>query len=565
MNKVLRINMTNMSVKIESVKEDYKRLGGRGLTSTIIFDEVKPTCHPLGEENKLIIAPGLLAGTYLSSSNRLSVGAKSPLTGGIKESNSGGNVAFKLAKLGIKAIIIEGKPQKSGMNLIYISKDGVSIEDANFIKNLNTYEATKQIQSKFGKDKGIMVIGPAGEMKLTAAQINVTDIEGYPSRSLGRGGMGAVMGSKGIKAIIVDDSGVAAKSSEEVNKVVKNFAKQLKENLVTGELFAKFGTARNVMGLNILGGLPTRNFTEGKFEKAEDISGEKLYETIVERGGESKVAHSCMPGCVIRCSKNFLDTRGEIVANSFEYETLCLLGSNIGIGKLDEIAVLNRLCDEYGVDTMEIGGALGVLAEAGVIEFGDFEGFKKAIEEVGNGSPFGRLIGSGSVTCGRAYGIERIPAVKNQTMAAYDPRVIKGNGVTYATSPMGADHTAGNTIIVADVVHNDPKGKVELSRDIQINMTMMDILGMCIFTGRVSFTQTKIVEEAVKDICGFDIAYEELQSLAKSIILKEREFNRRAGFNEADDRLPEFMLKEPIKPFGDVFDIDYNEMDKIFD
>ncbi len=565
MSKIIRVNMTDMSIKTKSVKEKYKYLGGRGLTSAIVFDEVNPVCHPLGEENKLVIAPGLLAGTYLSSSNRLSVGAKSPLTGGIKESNSGGIVAFKLAKMGIKAVIIEGTPKKRGMNILYISNNGVSIEDAAFIENMKTYEAIEKLRLKYGKGVGIMIIGPAGEMMLPAAQINVTDKEGHPSRSLGRGGMGAVMGSKGIKAIVVDDSGTVAKSSRDINKFLKTLAKMLKENPVTGELFAKYGTARNILILNAMGGLPTRNFSEGAFEKADNISGERLYEMIVERGGESKVAHGCMPGCVIRCSKNFLDESGEVIAHSFEYETLCLLGSNIGIGNLEEIAILNRLCDEYGLDTMEIGGSLGVLAEAGIIPFGDFEGFKEAIEEVGRGTPFGRLIGCGSVACGWAYGVERVPTVKNQTMAAYDPRVIKGNGVTYATSPMGADHTAGNTIIVAGVIHNDPEGKVELSRDTQINIMIMDILGMCIFSARAFFASAEIAEEAVRTICGFNITFEGLRNLAKSIILREREFNRRAGLSEIHDRLPGFMLKEPVKPTGEVFDISQSEMDKIFE
>jgi len=560
--KIIRIDLSTLTIKEEEAPEEYKYLGGRGLTSTILLREVDPTCHPLSEENKLVIAPGLLAGTFLSSSNRLSVGAKSPLTGGIKESNSGGVVAYKLARLGIKAIILEGKLKKENELIgIKIDKNGVSFEDLSYLKGCTVYYSAEKLFEKYGRNVGLMIIGPAGEMKLPAATINVTDVDGEPCRTLARGGLGAVMGSKGIKAIIVDDSDVKVETNEKIKTVIRKFALALKENPVTGESLAKYGTAGTLMIVNNLGGLPTRNFSQGTFEKAENISGETLYETISKRGGMP--SHNCMPGCVIRCSNKYVDENGKPIVGSLEYETLCLLGSNLGIGSLDQIAILNKLCNDYGVDTIEIGVTLGVLAEAGLMEFGDFERAKELIEEIGKGTPLGRLIGSGATVCGKVFGVERVPVVKNQGMAAYDPRVIKGNGVTYATSPMGADHTAGNTITM-NVDHLDPKGKIEISRDLQIITAVFDSLGLCIFTMRVVLQHPELLEE-ILEAFGWKTTFEELKQVSKLILLREREFNRRAGFTKAHDRLPEFMKKEPLPPHNVVFDIDDKELDRVFD
>jgi aldehyde:ferredoxin oxidoreductase len=563
MEKIVRVNMSEFSIKTEDVPDKYKYLGGRGLTSSILLEEVDPLCHPLGEDNKLVIAPGLLAGTTLSSSNRLSVGAKSPLTGGIKESNSGGVVAYKLARLGIKAIIIEGKPKSEELVTLKINKDGITFERDPEIKGCDTYYSAEKLFDKYGSKVGIMIIGSAGERKLLSACINCTDIDGEPCRNLGRGGMGAVMGSKGIKAIVVDDRRVEyTKNREpEIKSLIKEFAEALKGNIVTGEYFAKYGTSRNVLILDSFGGLPTRNFSSGTFDKAENISGERMAEIISSRGG--KTTHSCMPGCTIRCSNTYVDEEGKPVVSSIEYETLCLMGSNLCIDNLDDIAVLNKLCNDYGLDTMEVGAALGVLAEAGVMEFGDGKKAIELVKEIGKGTPMGRLIASGSGICGKVYGIERVPAVKNQAMAAYDPRVIKGNGVTYATSPMGADHTYANTIVLS-TNHLDPEGKVEASKNLQIDVAIMDTLGFCIFAGRAFSANPGLRERIVKAYTGWEVTGEELEELGKSIVLKEREFNKKAGFTKYHDRLPGFMRKEPLYPQNSVFDIEDEEMDGMF-
>jgi len=561
--KIFRINMTELTIKEEQVPDKYEYLGGRGLTSTILLDEVDPCCYSLGEENKLVIAPGLLAGTSLSSSNRLSVGAKSPLTGGIKESNSGGTVAYKLARLGIKAVIFEGKSEQDIPLTIKIDKHGITFEKDPEIKGCNCYYSAEKLFEKYGSKVGIMVIGSAGERRLATACINCTDTNGEPCRVLGRGGMGAVMGSKGIKAIIVDDKEVQSNLQKDpkIKELIKKFAGELKGNIVTGEFFPRYGTARTLMILNSLGGLPTRNFSLGTFKKAENISGEKMAEVISSRGG--KTTHNCMPGCVIRCSNTFVDEQGTPVVSSLEYETLCLMGSNLGIDNLDDIAVLNRLCNDYGVDTMEVGAALGVLAEARIMEFGDANKAIELVKEIGKGTNLGRIIASGAGTCGKVYGIERVPVVKNQAMAAYDPRVIKGNGVTYATSPMGADHTYANTIIL-QIDHLDPKGKVEASKNLQIFTAVLDTLGFCIFTGRAFLTNPSFLEKIVNAYTGWKVTFDELEEMGKSIVLKERKFNEKAGFTKYHDRLPNYFRREPLKPHNVVFNIKGEKLDQIF-
>ena len=207
MDKIIRVNMDDLNIKVENVPEEYKALGGRALTSQVIFDEVEPTCEPLGKYNKLVIAPGLLTGTTAPSSGRLSFGGKSPLTGGIKESNSGGTAAQKLARLGVKALIVEGGGPKDKFYLLKISKEGNELLPADDLVGLTTYKVCNILQERYGKKAAVATIGPSGEMKMAMAGVGVTDMEGNPVRYAGRGGLGAVMGSKGLKAIIIEDTG----------------------------------------------------------------------------------------------------------------------------------------------------------------------------------------------------------------------------------------------------------------------------------------------------------------------------------------------------------------------
>lgn len=562
--RIIDVDLARRTVRELEVLLELEQLGGRGLTSTLISQEVDPGSHPLGVGNLLVLAPGLLAGSALSSCNRLSAGAKSPLTGTIKEANSGGVVAQKLGRLGVKALVFRGAAADRGLLGLKVSAEAVDLVDLSYLRGMSVYASAQALRERFGERAGFVIAGPAGEMRLPTACLSVTDPEGEPCRNLGRGGLGAVAGAKGLKALIIDDAGAKLEPHDPqgLRDLVKRFTKALREHPVTGERFAKYGTTMTLMNVNTLGGLPTRNFSSGSFEGAEALSGETLHATICGRGGDH--AHACMPGCVIRCSNKYVDARGMPVVGSLDYETVCLLGSNIGLGDLDQVAVLNKLCNDIGVDTMETGAALGVLAEAEVFAFGDYEAARRLIEEIGRGTALGRLVGSGAVACGRAYGVERVPAVKGQSMAAYDPRAIKGMGLTYALSPMGADHTAGNAITLA-VDHLDPSAQLEPVRELHARTMVLDTLGVCLFTARVSLAQPELLEEAVRVVTGRSVSFPELTALGMRLLLMERDFNRRAGFTEAHDRIPEFMRREPLGPNGTVYDVSEEDQRRFYE
>ncbi|MHB9094204.1 MAG: aldehyde ferredoxin oxidoreductase N-terminal domain-containing protein, partial [Eubacteriales bacterium] len=446
MGEILRVDMTTGQIKKEAVPEKYQGLGGRALTSKVLLEEVDPTCNPLGSRNKLVIAPGMLSGTKAPSSGRISVGGKSPLTGTIKEANAGGTTAQKLASLGIYAIIIEGKPADGKLSVLRISEQGAELLPGDEFKGKGTYEVSEKLRAKYGSHIGLMQIGPAGEMLLANAGVANNDPEGNSSRYAGRGGLGAVMGSKGLKAVVVDtqkalDAPVA--NSEAFGEAAKKFAKILLDHPVTGQGLPSFGTNVLMNIINEAGALPTKNFRKGRFDQANQISGEKLAEVAVARGG--KATHACHHGCVMRCSNIYPMPNGKVCA-PIEYESAWSLGAHCEIGDLDDVAMLNYICNDVGLDTIEAGGTLGILMEGGVIPWGDGKAAIKALEEVYTGSALGRIIGNGAVFAARAFGVTRVGEVKGQHMPAYDPRGAKGIGVTYATSTMGADHTAGYCI-----------------------------------------------------------------------------------------------------------------------
>lgn len=566
MEKILRINLRNKSIYTEKLPDNYMLLGGRGLTSKILLDEVKADCMPLGKYNKLVFAVGLLCGTSAPCSGRLSVGGKSPLTGGVKESNAGGTAAQRIARLGYRAIIFEEKPQENRFFIVLITKDNVQILPGDDLAGLGNYETAKRLFERFGKKISIISIGQAGEMCLPLSGIAVTDPDGRPSRFAARGGLGALMGSKRIKAIIIDDEGGQNPQLVEegvFREAVKEFITGLREHPVTGKAFPKYGTAVNVNIVNSMGALPTRNFSSGSFEGAEKISGETLHDLILQRGGEGKTTHACMPGCVIRCSNVFPDKEGKTIVAPLEYETIGLLGSNCGIDDLDEIAELNYLCNDLGVDTIETGATLAIAMEAGLLSFGDAKRCKELLHEIGRGTILGRVLGQGAAVTGRVLGVERVPVVKNQAMPAYDPRAIKGNIALYSTCPMGADHTAGNTLRAPDPL--SPEGKVEISRKLQINTAVIDSLGICLIAGIVLGGRPDLVAKMLKGRYGVDLDEDMIYEMGKEVLRNERQFNRLAGFTNVHDRVPEYFKEEKLPPHNTVCDIPDEEIDKMFD
>jgi len=574
MDKIFRVNMGSLKVSEEKAGGDYAGLGGRGLTSMVVSKEVPPLCNPIGQHNKLVITPGLLTGTTAANSGRLSIGAKSPLTGGIKESNVGGTAATKLARLGIAAIIIEGMPEKGKLYGLAVSKDGIKAFPADDLKGLGNYELTEKLQAKYGKKVGIISIGPAGEMKMGMASIAVTSTNGTPSRHAGRGGMGAVMGSKGLKAIVVDDTGaekVAIKNPDLFKEASQKFVKALKEHPVTSEGLPKFGTNVLAAIINESGGYPTRNFSSGRFEGTDKISGETMHDIISKRGG--KTTHSGCTTCIIQCSNEYVDEKGKYVTSALEYETIWANGANCGIDDLDAIARMDRLCDDYGFDTIEMGCTLGVAMEAGVKDFGDAEGAIELIHEAGKGTPLGRIIGNGSGFTGKAFGVTRVPVVKNQGMPAYEPRAIQGIGVTYATSTMGADHTAGyatatNIMKVGGYVDPlKPDGQMALSQALQITTAAVDSTGLCLFIAFPALDIPECFEGVIgmlNGCYGLSLTADDVAALGKKILKVERDFNERAGFSNVDDRLPEFFKEEKLPPHNLTFLVPDVDLDKVF-
>lgn len=565
MDKFLRVNMDVKSVQYKKVQEEYRLFGGRGLIAKLLNDEIDPQTDPLGSGNKFIVCPGLLTDSAAPSSGRLSVGGKSPLTGTIKEANAGGVVAQMLAKLDIKAIIIEGKPAKAEWFILKISPEQAELIPGDKYAGLNNYQLTEKLQNDFGDKIGIVSIGGAGEKGYRNSTLQVTSSNKTPSRAAARGGLGALMGSKGVKAIVLDVGGPLNPDyvdKERFMNGAKNFIKALKENPLTGQGLPALGTASLVNLTNSLGILPTRNYSNGNFEHAESISGEHLVEIQSQRKGKN--GHACLSGCVIGCSNVYNDQNEEYLTSGFEYETIALLGSNCGISSLDTIATLDRMCDDFGIDTIETGATVGVCMEAGKIGFGDEKGAIGLVEEMIEGTEFGQILGQGTVFTGKHLGVKRIPAVKGQSMAAYDPRALKGTGVTYATSPMGADHTAGNLLGFPAVDPLKKEGQVEASTMMQVLMATVDCLGMCLFASMVTDKPENVgyLLEMMAGKFGGEWDQERLFGIGVQSIALEKKFNKGAGFTAKDDRLPEFMYQEALPPHNVVFDITDEELAK---
>lgn len=575
MDKIIRVNLNDLTIRTEEVPEAWAGLGGRALTSTLLAQEVPPTCHPLGPNNKLVFAPGLLSGTSASNSGRLSAGAKSPLTGGIKESNVGGTAAQMFARLRIKALVLEGLPQGDTWYGLRVSAQGVSLEVEHDLPGCGNFQVIEALQARLGRKTGVICIGPAGEMRLTAANISVKDPSGK-IRSHGRGGLGAVMGAKRVKYIAIEDEGapgITYADPEAFKAASRVFTKALMDHPVSGQGLPTYGTNVLVNILHEAGGLPTRNFTYGQFDGHDSICGETMHETIVARGGKPR--HGCHAGCVIQCSQVYNDKDGKYLTSGFEYETIWGLGANCCIKDLDDIALADQVMDDLGLDSIETAVAFGVAMEAGLLAWGDGKEVVRVLrEEIGRGTALGRVIGSGAGSVGRTYGLTRVPVVKNQGIPAYDPRSVKGIGITYCTTPMGADHTSGYTI--ATNILNvggrvDPlskEGQVELSRNLQIATAAVDSTGMCIF---VAFPALDIPEclpaliEMINARSGARLTGDDVVGLGKSVLKLERAFNLAAGLTPAHDRLPEFFRTDPVAPHNATWDFTDQEIDAFWE
>ncbi len=573
--KFLKVNMKDQTIVTEDVPEKYLGLGGRGLTSIMINEEVPPTCDPLGAENKLIFAPGFLSGTKLVNTARISVGAKSPLTGGIKESNAGGTIGTYMGRLGITAVIVEDKaPDGETYNLTIDGDGNAALVSANEYKGLRTYAFAEKMLAKYGEKTSILCIGPAGEMQLSSASVQSTDVDGRPCRAAARGGMGAVMGAKGLKALILDQGGKNADplaDKDAFNAAAKEFAKAIQGQPFCSELLPALGTAGLVGIVNSMGSFPAYNATKGVLEGWEKVSGEAYAEIMTEREGGNPTHLGCT-ACVIRCSNEFVDKSGKFVTSSLEYESIWSLGGMTGITDPEIVAQLDRLCDDIGLDTMNVGCAIGVAMDAGYKPFGDGQAAIDMMEEIASGTEVGIALGNSPDAVGKHFNHTRIPTVKQQSIAAYDPRGMQGNGVTYATSPMGADHTAGNVIgeyLAGNLDPVKPEGQMEASRNTQIAMAAVDCIGICLLA---SFALNdpagaEALGKAITAKTGVQGSPDDVPALGIRILKAEVEFNRKAGLTAADDRLPQFFKEEPIGPNNVVFQVTDEDLDKtlVFD
>jgi aldehyde:ferredoxin oxidoreductase len=581
---ILRINMTDRSYKLEELPEAYKYLGGRGLTSTIVYDEVPPTCHPLGPNNKLVFSPGFVAGTAAPTSARISAGAKSPLTGTIKESNAGSEWPAALAAMRIKALVVEGQPKEKGKFwMVSLSwdeaagKPKVEFLPADEYVGLTAQAAFNQVYDRFGKVT-VAGIGVAGEYLYGNAGIVYDDMEHRATRYSGRGGLGSVMGSKGLKFIVINRKG--APGVEIADKALfEEGRKKMTEALRTHDItkpkggLNTYGTAVLINIMNEAGGLPTRNFSSGRFEGAPDIAGEAIFEGNKQRLGKELYNHACSPGCIIQCSNTWHKPDGSEHVSCVEYESAWAMGANCGIGNLDDVAEMIRLCNEYGLDTIETGTTLAVAMEAKLAPFGDSKKAIELVHEMGKGTPLGRILGSGTAGAARVLGVVRSPTVKGQSMPAYEPRAVKGIGITYATTTMGADHTAGYTIAPeilsvggkADPL--SPEGKADLSRAFQATTAFIDSSGHCLF---IAFAILDIASgyqgmvDEVNGVLGTNYTADDVVKLGTEILRKERAFNEAAGFTKVHDRVPEFMKYEPLPPHNQVFDVPDEALDAVY-
>ena len=578
MTKILRVNMTNRTATYEDVPEKYKFLGGRGLTSTLIYDEVDATCHPLGPNNKLVFAPGIVTGTNAPTSGRVSVGGKSPLTGGIKESNAGTGWSQLVARLGLKAIVVEGCPKDDGWWGLHVTKDGATFFPADEYAGKGLYEVYPPLFEKFGKKVGISAIGIAGEKKSANAGICFNDIDNRPSRYSGRGGLGGVMGSKHLKFIVVD--GKDAPGVEFANKELFNVGRKKVTEAIRSHALTKPGGGLNTYGTAVLvnivneaGGLPTRNFRTGRFEGAAKISGEAMAELCEKRGGVGVMGHPCHPGCIIQCSNVIPNPDGTELVSVIEYETTWAFGANCGIDDLDVIGKLTWMCNDLGMDTIEAGATIAVAMEGGLAEFGDGKRAIELMEEIYKGTPLGQILSQGTEATAKAFGVIRCPTVKGQAMPAYEPRAIKGIGFTYAISTMGADHTSGYTIAseiagCGGKVDQFKVDKTELTRAFQYSTACLDCTGHCLFVAfpmlDIPTTLEGIIEEC-NGVLGTDWTTDDAMVIGKAVIDKEVAFNRAAGFTKADDRLPEFMKYEKLPPHDVTWDVPDEMLDAVFE
>ena len=528
---------------------------GRYLIAKTLLEQGAATVDPLGPANPLIFSAGPFAGTSFSNANRTSVGCKSPLTGGIKEANGGGTFAYALGQLKIAGFTLHGA--SPDWIVIHMKRDGtIAFDDASPYLGKGNFEAADLLYAKYGKKKvALALCGPVGEYQGLLAGIAYSDKDGRPSRLSARGGVGAVMGAKKVKAVVVDTDRIPPFADvKKVNAAIKDYSKMLLADGIVQNFYQKLGTMGMADVQNYMGGLPVRNFSSGQLANVAageqfKMGGEYIAPLNTARGGEQ--THACMPGCVIQCSNVYADANGKEIVSPVEYETLGLLGSNCGLTDPDDLAQLNFIANDLGIDTIETGGTIGVLMEAGLGAFGDKKFMADVLGEIRAGSAQGRLWAQGAARVGEHYEVRRVPVIKKQTISAYDPRVVEATGIAMMATAQGADHTVGN-LPRLKTREMDIESLIAQSLTVQTNCAATDSLGLCIFGRSVTEPNVPFIIDAVNAACGTNLTPEFFAWLGRETLRLEAEFNRQAGFTEKDDELPAFFYDEPLAPTNHV-------------
>jgi aldehyde:ferredoxin oxidoreductase len=566
MRKYLHIHLNDQSIAEEELHGEAIVKVGRYLIAKTLVEHGVASVNPLSPDNPLIFSAGPLAGTNFSNANRTSVGCKSPLTGGIKEANAGGTFSYALGQLHLSGFTL--CEAAADWVVIHIRKDGtIGFDTAEPYLGKGNFEAAVLLHQKYGKKVSLALCGPVGEYQGLLAGISFSDTERRPSRLAARGGVGAVMGSKKVKAIVVDmDKMPNLHDRKKVMGDIKEYSQRLRQDPAVMNVYNAIGTMAMADFTNHIGGLPVNNFSVGSLGDTDEepfkMGGEFIRSQNIERGG--KHSHACMPGCVIQCSNIYADADGNEVVSPVEYETLGLLGTNCGIKEPDMLAALNHIANDLGVDTIETGATLAVLMEAGLAEFGDKDFMIDALKEIRAGSEQGRLWAQGTARVGEHYNLERVPVIKKQAISAYDPRVIEVTGITMMVTAQGADHTAGN-IPRMKTADKSLDELLNVSLNAQVTFAASDSLGLCVFGRSVTDNSTDFLANTINNALGTNLEQSFFLELGREALKWEAKFNKAAGFTAEDDELPAFFYNEPLEPSNKVARFHGHEVHDIYD
>ncbi len=545
--KIARVDLTNGEVSTHELKGKLATsyLGGRGFGARFLYDEVRPSVAPLSPENLLIFATGPLTGTKAPTSARFSVSTKSPLTGTILDSNSGGKWGVRIKGAGYDVIIVTGKADSPVW--LCVDEAGITINDASKLWGLDVQATTDSLLGQINRPQlaSVACIGPAGE-KLVRFASMIND----RSRAAGRGGVGAVMGAKRLKAILACGSQKPAIADPEgLDFIVYESRKAIKQSPLTSTALPQYGTAGLIYLMNALGLLPTRNFRDCRFEHAEEISGEALKERLLVKRG------ACW-GCPIGCARVTKTERAQ--GEGPEYETIWAFGPECGIGNLEVIAEANYLCNRLGLDTISTGVTIACameMAERGILDFkahfGDAQALLTTIEDIAYRHGLGDEMAEGSRRFAESYGaIECAMQVKSMELPAYEPRAMGGQGLGFATSNRGACHLRGNMLspeilgVPKLVDRSVTEGRAGLLIYHQHIAAVFDAIGLCKFAGFA--LSVEHLARMLSAVTGMSFTAQNLHLIGERIWNLERLYNLREGFTHKDDTLPSRFLKEPL-------------------